>query len=64
MNNQETNQEILNRLKKVMQSIEDLKKIVIDTNEEVWEQIESNTLSVNSLKQELRMMGRESDRLK
>ncbi len=64
MNNQETNQEILNRLKKVMQSIEDLKKIVIDTNEEAWEQVESNTLSVNSLKQELRMMGRELDQLK
>ena len=44
-----------------MQSIEDLKKIVIDTNEEVWEQIESNTLSVNSLKQELRMMRCELD---
>ncbi|MDJ0537068.1 MAG: hypothetical protein QNJ70_32065 [Xenococcaceae cyanobacterium MO_207.B15] len=63
MNNQEI-LERLEKLEKAMQLIEDLKKIVIDANEEAWEQVESNTLSVNSLKQELRMMGRESDRLK
>ncbi len=50
MNNQEI-LERLEKLEKAMQSIEDLKKIVIDTNEQVWEQIESNTLLVNSLKQ-------------
>ncbi len=44
--------------------IEDLKKAIVDTNLEMWESVESNTLSVNSLKQELRIMGRELDRLK
>ncbi|MDJ0535432.1 MAG: hypothetical protein QNJ70_23595 [Xenococcaceae cyanobacterium MO_207.B15] len=61
------NQEILNRLEKLekaMQLIEDLKKIAIDTNEQVWEQVESNTLSLNSLKQKLRVMGCEIDRFK
>ena len=50
MNNQEI-LERLEKLEKAMPLIEDLKKIVIDTNEEMWEQIESNTLLVNSLKQ-------------
>ncbi|MDJ0744211.1 MAG: hypothetical protein QNJ32_12725 [Xenococcaceae cyanobacterium MO_167.B27] len=63
MNNQEI-LERLDKLEKAIQSIEDLKKIVIDTNEEVWEQIESNTLLVNSLKQKLRVMGHDLDRLK
>ena len=63
MNNQEI-LERLEKLEKAMQLIEDLKKIVIDANEEMWEQIESNTLLVNSLKQQLRVMGHETDRLK
>ncbi len=63
MNNQEI-LERLEKLEKAMPLIEDLKKIVIDTNEEMWEQIESNTLLVNSLKQQLRVMGHETDRLK
>ncbi len=50
MNNQEI-LERLEKLEKAMPLIEDLKKIVIDANEEMWEQIESNTLLVNSLKQ-------------
>ncbi len=50
MNNQEI-LERLEKLEKAMQLIEDLKKIVIDADEEMWEQIESNTLLVNSLKQ-------------
>ncbi len=59
-----------NRLKKLeerigeLSSISDLKKIMIEMEENMWEKVESNTLSVNSLKQELRMMGRELDQLK
>ncbi len=59
-----------NRLKKLeerideLSSVSDLKKIMIEIEENVWEKVESNTLSVNSLQQEIRMMGRELDRLK
>ena len=45
-------------------AISDLKKIMMELQEDIWESVESNTLSVNALKQEVRMMGRELDRLK
>ncbi len=48
-------QEILNRLdklEKAIQSIENLKKLIINTNEEVWKFVERNTSEVNSLKQQ------------